>query len=150
MKIDSRLVLAALTLFCISPITAQEPSGKQLSAQQSSAEQLSAEQKISAVNLVRWLNTSEMKYRAKAKKFAPLEELVSSGALKEANQTANFETGELNYAAPDHLLPGFSIQLTTSRDGSKYQLSLVDDVHENHWALFSSDQGLIFEGRPMQ
>lgn len=137
MKIIHRLTLAVLLLSCSGLIKAEEPT------------EPSEQQKIDAVSLVRWLNTSELKYKANFKTFASLEELVSSGVLKETKNSANLGTEELNYAVPDHLLPGFSIRVTTSRDGNKYQISLVDDVHENHWALFSSDKGLIFEGRPI-
>jgi hypothetical protein len=139
MKVVSRLVLTVLALLCIQSIVAQESAHAGPSQQQ----------RVDAVNVMRLLNTSEAKCRAKSKKYASLEELVSSGALTETKSSADLGTEELNYAAPAHLLPGFSIQLTTSRDGDRYQVSLIDDTHEPHWALFSDEKGLIFEGQPI-
>ena len=105
-----------------------------------------SQRKLDAVNFVRLVNTAEIDAKQKNGRFVTLEELVTSSQLQ---HSPSVPSAKLDFNSPGHLLPGFSLQITTSSDGLRYQLSLVEDASQELWGLFSSDKGLIYEGRPI-
>ena len=99
--------------------------------------------KRDAVQTVRMINTAEMSYARKQGRFATYQELVSAGLVdKSMLPQANDSTQEP--------LSGFHLKLVVSGDGKAYELSLVQKTGSSRWGLFSSDEGLIYQGQPLQ
>jgi hypothetical protein len=107
----------------------------------------SHDQQRRAVDAIRIVNTAELQYLNTAGHYGSLEDLRKSGALSEAHSMFR-ESPDISIPSD---LPGFSIRLTTSPDGKRYQVSVIQEAKPETTLIgfFSDERGMIYEGHPI-
>jgi hypothetical protein len=102
----------------------------------------SQEERQKAINLVRAINTAEVRYASNAGhgRFVSWTELYDSGLLK-----------ELQVSAGPEVIPGYHLDLLASPDGQSFLLALHDEKDgDGLFSVFSDQSGIIFLGAPPQ
>jgi len=104
------------------------------------------------VNLVRVINTAQMRYRDKdGRSFAEWNALIASQGFKEAiDQFSRSSPGlkDLNLGTPTEIASGWRLRLTVSQDKKSYSIALTSKSDKGcSYAVVSDDEGLIREAR---
>ena len=108
----------------------------------------SQEERRKAINLVRAINTAEVRYYSGTAKgandghdrFASWTELYDSGLLK-----------DLQVSPGPEVIPGYHLDLLASADGKSFMLALHDKKDgDGLFSVFSDQSGIIFLGAPPQ
>ncbi len=104
------------------------------------------------INLVRVINTAQMRYRDKdGGSFAEWDALVASQGFKEAIDQFSRSSPrlkDLNLGAPLEIMSGWRLRLTVSQDKKSYSIVLTDKSDKDcSYAVVSDDEGLIREAR---
>jgi hypothetical protein len=116
------------------------------------------ETRAKAVNVVRLINTAELRYSAGTTKgagdahgrYASWDELYSSGLLKSA-QDRWPTVKDLQISSSPELMPGYQLVLLVSSDGKSYSVALHDKRDgDGLFSVFSDQNGIIFLGSPLQ
>ena len=100
----------------------------------------SQEEQRKAINLVRAINTAEVRYSSSVShgRFASWSELYDSGLLK-----------ELELSAGPEVIPGYRLDLLASADGKSFMVGLHDTKDgDGLFSVFSDQTGIIFLGAP--
>lgn len=101
-----------------------------------------------AINLVRAINTAEVRYYSGTTKeandghgrFGSWAELCSSGLVK-----------DLQVSAGPEVIPGYRLDLLASQDGKSFIIALHDTKDgDGLFSVFSDQSGIIFLGAPPQ
>jgi len=102
----------------------------------------SQEERGKAINLVRAINTAEVRYNVNIShgRFASWTELYDSGLVKELQVSPGAE-----------VIPGYHLDLLASPDGKSFMLALHDKKDgDGLFSVFSDQTGIIFLGAPPQ
>jgi hypothetical protein len=108
----------------------------------------SQEERLKAVNLVRAINTAEVRYNMGTAKgandghgrFASWTELYSSKLVK-----------DLQVSPGPEVIPGYHLDLLASPDGKSFMIALHDTKDgDGLFSVFSDQSGIIFLGAPPQ
>jgi hypothetical protein len=115
-----------------------------LSVASSAQDQISPsqEERRKAINLVRAINTAEVRYNVNIShgRFASWTELYDSGLLK-----------DLQVSLGPEVIPGYHLDLLASPDGKSFMLALHDKKDgDGLFSVFSDQSGIIFLGAPPQ
>ena len=115
-----------------------------LSAASSAQDQISPsqEERGKAINLVRAINTAEVRYNVNIShgRFASWTELYDSGLVK-----------DLHVSPGPEVIPGYHLDLLASPDGKSFMLALHDKKDgDGLFSVFSDQSGIIFLGAPPQ
>ena len=115
-----------------------------LSAASSAQDQISPsqEERRKAINLVRAINTAELRYNVNIShgRFASWTELYDSGLVK-----------DLHVSPGPEVIPGYHLDLLASPDGKSFMLALHDKKDgDGLFSVFSDQSGIIFLGAPPQ
>jgi len=115
-----------------------------LSAASSAEDQISPsqEERGKAINLVRAINTAEVRYNVNIShgRFASWTELYDSGLVK-----------DLHVSPGPEVIPGYHLDLLASPDGKSFMLALHDKKDgDGLFSVFSDQSGIIFLGAPPQ
>ena len=100
----------------------------------------SQEEQRKAINLVRAINTAEVRYSSGVSygRFASWTELYDSGLLK-----------GLELSAGSEVMPGYRLDLLASADGKSFMVGLHDTKDgDGLFSVFSDQMGIIFLGAP--
>jgi len=108
---------------------------------------LSLDQQRKAIEVVRVLNTAEAQFFDKGSHYGSLDDLRSSGALKESQSMLSSSIEMPSNGQP---LTDFSVQLSTSVDKNHYQISITRSAKPFLIGFFSDERGLIYEGHPLK
>jgi hypothetical protein len=98
----------------------------------------SLEEQRKAINLVRAINTAEVRYSSGVShgRFASWTELYDSGLLK-----------GLELSAGPEVIPGYRLDLLASADGKSFMVGLHDTKDgDGLFSVFSDQTGIIFLG----
>jgi len=98
----------------------------------------SQEERLKAINLVRAINTAEVRYNANIShgRFASWSELYNSGMVKELEVSPGAE-----------IIPGYRLNLLASPDGKSFLVALHDTRDgDGLFSVFSDQSGIIFLG----
>lgn len=100
-----------------------------------------------AVNLVRFLNTSEADYKAKEGGYANWEELKNSAYFL-ANKSRWAQAQGVTIGFGPEIIPGWHLSLVRSANGATYQL-MLQNVPDKAcmFSFFTNQSGLIYEGQ---
>ena len=139
MRISRFQIISAVVLLVVA-----------LSAASRAQEQKSPlqEERRKAINLVRAINTAEVRYYSGTAKgandghdrFASWTELYDSGLLK-----------DLQVSPGPEVIPGYHLDLLASADGKSFMLALHDKKDgDGLFSVFSDQSGIIFLGAPPQ
>ena len=104
-----------------------------------------------ALATVRMINTAESLAHRSGGKFLPLDQLISSGPLKQAaemNPDFSSAYSQMKPVKGPEMLDGFDLGMLVSSDGSAYKLSL-DNKEKCGTTYFSDERGLIYAGKPL-
>jgi hypothetical protein len=115
-----------------------------LSVASSAQDQISPsqEERRKAINLVRAINTAEVRYNVNIShgRFASWTELYDSGLVK-----------DLQVSSGPEVIPGYHLDLLASPDGKSFMLALHDKKDgDGLFSVFSDQSGIIFLGAPPQ
>ena len=115
-----------------------------LSAASSAQDQKSPsqEERGKAINLVRAINTAEVRYNVNIShgRFASWTELYDSGLVKDPQVSPGPE-----------VIPGYHLDLLASPDGKSFMVALHDTRDgDGLFSVFSDQSGIIFLGAPPQ
>ena len=115
-----------------------------LSVASSAQDQISPsqEERRKAINLVRAINTAEVRYNVNIShgRFASWTELYDSGLVK-----------ELQVSPGPEVIPGYHLDLLASPDGKSFMLALHDKKDgDGLFSVFSDQTGILFLGAPPQ
>jgi hypothetical protein len=102
----------------------------------------SQEERRKAINLVRAINTAEVRYSSHISqgRFASWSELYDSGLVK-----------ELQVSPSPEVIPGYRLDLLASPDGKSFMVALHDTKDgDGLFSVFSDQSGIIFLGAPPQ
>jgi hypothetical protein len=115
-----------------------------LSVASSAQDQISPsqEERRKAINLVRAINTAEVRYNVNIShgRFASWTELYDSGLVK-----------DLQVSSGPEVIPGYHLDLLASPDGNSFMLALHDKKDgDGLFSVFSDQSGIIFLGAPPQ
>jgi hypothetical protein len=102
----------------------------------------SQEERRKAINLVRAINTAEVRYNVNTShgRFASWTELYDSGLVK-----------DLQVSPGPEVIPGYHLDLLASPDGKSFMLALHDKKDgDGLFSVFSDESGIIFLGAPPQ
>ncbi len=115
-----------------------------LSVASSAQDQISPsqEERRKAINLVRAINTAEVRYNVNIShgRFASWTELYDSGLVK-----------DLQVSSGPEVIPGYHLDLLASPDGNSFMLALHDKKDgDGLFSVFSDQSGIIFRGAPPQ
>jgi hypothetical protein len=133
-QIISAVVLLLVVLSCVS--RAQEQKSP------------SQEERRKAINLVRAINTAEIRYYSGTAKgandghdrFASWSELFDSGLVK-----------DLQVSPGPEVIPGYHLDVLASADGKSFMVALHDMKDgDGLFSVFSDQSGIIFLGAPPQ
>ena len=105
-----------------------------------------------ALVAVRLVNTAQSYARRNGGKYLSLEQLISTGALKQAaemNSDFNSAYTKLNVQKSGALLEGFELAMLVSSDGSRYELSMNNTKESCGTAYFTDQRGLIYTGKAL-
>jgi hypothetical protein len=100
----------------------------------------SEEERRKAINLVRAINTAEVRYSSNGGhgRFVSWTELYDSGLLK-----------DLQVSPGPEIIPGYRLDLLASPDGKSFMLALHDTKDgDGLFSVFSDQSGIIFLGAP--
>ena len=100
----------------------------------------SAEERRKAIDLVRAINTAEVRYNVNVShgRFASWTELYDSGVVK-----------ELQVSSGPEVIPGYHLDVLASPDGKSFMLALHDTKDgDGLFSVFSDQSGIIFLGAP--
>ena len=100
----------------------------------------SPEEQRKAINLVRAINTAEVRYSSSVShgRFASWSELYDSGLLK-----------GLELSAGPEVMAGYRLDLLASADGKSFMVGLHDTKDgDGLFSVFSDQTGIIFLGAP--
>jgi hypothetical protein len=106
------------------------------------------EERARAVNLVRSINTAEIRYNMGGTKdahnghgrFASWAELYSSGLMN-----------DLQVSPGPEVIPGYHLDVLASVDGKSFLVALHDlKEGEGLFSVFSDQSGIIFLGAPLR
>jgi hypothetical protein len=104
-----------------------------------------------ALATVRMVNTAESYAHRARGKYLPLDQLISSGSLKQAaamNPDFGSAYSQLKPEKGPEILDGFDLGMLVSFDGAAYKFSL-DNKERCGTTYFSDERGLIYAGRPL-
>jgi hypothetical protein len=116
------------------------------------------EERAKAVNIIRLINTAEVRYSAGTTKgandahgrYASWVELYNSGLLKSV-QDRWPTVKDLQISASPELMPGYQLVLLVPTDGKSYSVALHDKRDgDGLFSVFSDQNGTIFLGSPLQ
>jgi hypothetical protein len=108
----------------------------------------SQEQRARAINLVRSINTAEIRYSMGGTKdahnghgrFASWSELYSSRLVN-----------DLQVSSSPEVIPGYHLDVLASVDGKSFLVALHDTKEgEGLFSVFSDQSGIIFVGAPLR
>jgi hypothetical protein len=108
----------------------------------------SHEERLKVINLVRAINTAEVRYTMGTGKdandghghFASWTELYDSGLLK-----------GLQLSPGPEIIPGYRLDLLVSTDGNSFMVALHDTKEgDGLFSVFSDQTGIIYLGAPLQ
>jgi hypothetical protein len=101
---------------------------------------------VNTAYVMRVINAAEYAYRQSHKRFGSWQELYETGALTEAQRTAD-EWRRVAFATGPEAVPGYRLTLIVSADGSAYSTSLRE-IRNTGCGLssFSDQTGQIYEG----
>jgi hypothetical protein len=104
----------------------------------------SQEERAKAINLVRAINTAEVRYNMDPNSghgsFASWTELYGSGLMK-----------DLQVSPGPEVMPGFHLEVLASSDGKSFLVSLHDTKDgDGLFSVFSDASGIIYMGAPLQ
>lgn len=105
----------------------------------------------SALRALRLINTAEAYAHQAQGRYAPMTDLLSTGALKKAaDMNEDFSAAFAQFEAQKGagILEGFEFALLVSSDGATYKLSLVERQRCGA-ALFTDNSGMIYAGRAL-
>ena len=133
MRISRFQIISAVVLLIVA-----------LSAASSAQDQISPsqEERGKAINLVRAINTAEVRYNVNIShgRFASWTELYDSGLVK-----------DLHVSPGPEVIPGYHLDLLASPDGKSFMLALHDKKDgDGLFSVFSDQSGIIFLGAPPQ
>jgi hypothetical protein len=133
MRISRIQIISAVVLLLVA-LSAASRAQDQISPSQ--------EERRKAINLVRAINTAEVRYNVNIShgRFASWTELYNSGSVKDLQ------------ASPDpEVIPGYHLDLLASPDGKSFMLALHDRKDgDGLFSVFSDQSGIIFLGAPPQ
>lgn len=113
----------------------------------------SQEERVTAVNVVRLINTAEAWYAGEADshgRYAPWDELYQSGVVKTVQGHGAFFR-DVQVSPGAEVIPGHRLDLIVSADGKAYSLALHDTKDgDGLFSAFSDQNGVIFLGSPLQ
>jgi hypothetical protein len=99
--------------------------------------------------MARLINTAEAQYKYEHGNYADYAMLVHSGQLADTDSREFKIQPELFHSSEADPLPGYDFRLSLASDSKSYQLSIVEKAAMPCGTnLFSSETGLIFQGRP--
>ena len=139
MRISRFQIISAVVLLVVA-LSAASRAQEQKSPSQ--------EERRKAINLVRAINTAEVRYYSGTAKgannghdrFASWTELYDSGLLK-----------DLQVSPGPEVIPGYHLDLLASADGKSFMLALHDKKDgDGLFSVFSDQSGIIFLGAPPQ
>lgn len=143
------VMLSSAFIFAASAMAQQQakpqrrtPSGD---LPQLSLIQTSRDNRQTGVNVVRLINTAEMKYKHAHGNYATWDELFRSGAISAREKPGTMFQG-LNLSAGPEVTPGWVLNLVTPAGGQGYELSLRSVSDECGFSFFSDDHGIIYQG----
>lgn len=105
-----------------------------------------------ALTTVRLVNTAQSYAHRSGGKYLPLEQLIATGALKQAAETnSDFNSAytKLNLQKSGAMLEGFELAVIVSSDGTRYELSVNNAKESCGPAYFSDQRGLIYVGKAL-
>lgn len=113
----------------------------------------SPKQRISALNFVKALNAAERTFLHAHGRYATIEELVKSEQKEQGPQASSQDSRPLqtaNVQADSEPVPGFHFRFIIASDGSVYELSLTQMGVPCGLTLFSSESGVLYEGKTVE
>lgn len=135
-----RLVTILTLVIGISAV-AQQPSPTQSG---------NMERKKTAVNVLRLINTAEMNYRAKNKRYGSFQELAGADLLKPDARFAAMWPKDFDVSKPTKPISGLRLMLSPAADGSGYQVAVLSaESGSEPWGFYSNEGGLIFQINPI-
>jgi hypothetical protein len=130
----SRIQLVSVVALLLVALSAASSAQDQISPSQ--------EERGKAINLVRAINTDEVRYNVNIShgRFASWTELYDSGLVK-----------DLQVSSGPEVIPGYRLDLLASPDGKSFMLALHDKKDgDGLFSVFSDQTGIIFLGAPPQ
>jgi hypothetical protein len=118
-------------------------------AQTAAVQPDSSAQKLSAVILLRLINTAEANYHNQKGRYGDFQQLVSADLLKPESSRFPSELWrkQFNAANPNEPVPGLHLSLSLSAEGNGYQTAVVAAGHG--WGFYSDQDAVIFEMHPI-
>jgi hypothetical protein len=106
-------------------------------------------QKLSAVNLLRLINTAEKNYRNQEGKYGDFQQLVSADLLKPefSRFPSELRQKQFNAANAEEPVPGLRLNLSLTMEGNGYHTAVVAAGHG--WGFYSDQDAVIFEMHPI-
>ena len=143
-RIILRAVLLVLALGGLTPEFAQDTL--------TNPPRPDVERRMSALGLLRTINTSEVTYKSRFGSFGTWQALLS-------DQPKYFEKFLLMHGLPQtnvrfgeapEILPGWSLRLNVHTDGQGYDVLLEDTTDKSGYAAQSDERGIIRECKWLQ
>jgi hypothetical protein len=113
----------------------------------------SSAEEISALNFVKMLNAAERSFLHAHGRYATVDELVKSEQKEQSTQAAPQASAPLqvaNVPSDSEPIPGFHFRFLIASDGSAYELSLTEVGVPCGLTLFSSESGVLYEGKTVE
>lgn len=105
-----------------------------------------------ALTTVRLMNTAESYAHRGHGRYLSTEELISTGALKQAAELNSDFSSAYTKLSPEKggaMLDGFELAMLVSSDGSRYELSMNNTKESCGTAYFTDQRGLIYTGKAL-
>jgi hypothetical protein len=109
----------------------------------------SDDQNSMPIAAIRIVNTAEAQYLSIGGHYGSLDELRSSGTMRQA-QSMFPQSIDMSHPGQPLAGSGFTVRLNLSADNKGYQLSVTQDAKPFLVGFFSDERGLIYEGHPLQ
>jgi hypothetical protein len=137
-------VLLVLALGVLTPQFAQDTS---TNAEKTDQEKL---HRALVMGFVRTINTAEGIEHYKYGSYSSWQTLLEHHE-KDLNGWARYYSQGVNerFADMTEILPGYGLRLNVHADGQGYDLRLEDTAAKSHYAAFSDESGVIWEGEPL-
>jgi hypothetical protein len=110
-------------------------------------------EQISALNFVKLLNAAEHAFLHAHGRYGTIEELVKSQPREQSSQGSPPDLLPLQGANPQadsEPIPGFHLRFIIAADASAYELSLTQWGVPCGLTLFSSESGVLYEGKTVE
>jgi|HubBroStandDraft_1064217.scaffolds.fasta_scaffold24959_2 hypothetical protein len=106
-----------------------------------------------AINLLRAINTAEVGYKMKHGSYLNWDMLLASeefSAGKVITRLARYDAQlvDAQFSGGSEILPGWSLRLTLSADGERYDVMLQDTTGKNcGYAAITDERGVIWQAK---